>query len=88
MIEPVEPRQYLSFAAHINFQPASAAVPAGYVADAGNAYAARGNGLTYGWTANNLANAIDRNSDVITIIRVIASACVRDLRRMPESEVG
>jgi hypothetical protein len=32
--------------------------------------------------------AIDRNSDVITIIRVIASACVRDLRRMPESEVG
>jgi plasmid stabilization system protein ParE len=27
--------------------------------------------------------AIDRNSDVITIIRVTASARVRDLRRMP-----
>lgn len=37
------------FAARINFQPAASAVPAGYVADAGAVFAARGNGLSYGW---------------------------------------
>lgn len=36
------------FAARINFQPAGAAVPAGYLPDAGATFAAR-NGLTYGW---------------------------------------
>ena len=37
----------------INFQPAAAPVPAGYLADGGLVYAARGNGQTYGWNADN-----------------------------------
>ena len=46
----------------INFQPAAAAVPAGYLADAGLAYAVRGNGQTYGWNADNTAQTRDRNA--------------------------
>ena len=38
------------FRADVNFQPASAAPVAGYLVDAGGAYAAR-NGQTYGWDA-------------------------------------
>ena len=37
----------------INFQPASAPVPAGYLADGGLVYGSRGNGQTYGWNADN-----------------------------------
>ncbi|MBC7973860.1 MAG: PKD domain-containing protein, partial [Myxococcales bacterium] len=43
--------------AKVNFQPATSAVPAGYVADTGAAFGPRGNGLSYGW---NLANAETR----------------------------
>jgi hypothetical protein len=43
----------------INFQTASAPVPAGY---GGLVYAARGNGQTYGWNADNSAQTRDRNS--------------------------
>jgi glucose/arabinose dehydrogenase len=46
----------------INFQPAAAAVPAGYLVDAGLAYAARGNGQTYGWNLDISALARDRDS--------------------------
>ena len=46
----------------INFQPASAPVPAGYLADGGLVYGARGNGQTYGWNADNTAQTRDRNS--------------------------
>jgi glucose/arabinose dehydrogenase len=46
----------------INFQPASAPVPAGYLADTGAVYGNRGNGLTYGWTRDNTSLARDRNS--------------------------
>ena len=46
----------------INFQPASAPVPAGYLADGGLVYAARGNGQTYGWNADNTAQTRDRNA--------------------------
>ncbi len=46
----------------VNFQPASAAIPAGYVADTGLVFASRGAGLTYGWDADNSAQTRDRNA--------------------------
>jgi hypothetical protein len=46
----------------INFQPSGAPVPAGYLADTGLVYAARGNGQTYGWNADNSAQTRDRNA--------------------------
>lgn len=46
----------------INFQTASAPVPAGYLVDAGLVYGARGNGETYGWMVDNASYARDRNS--------------------------
>lgn len=49
-------------AIRINFQPASAPVPAGYLADTGLVYGNRGNGRTYGWNADNSAQTRDRNS--------------------------
>ena len=74
VIEPLEGRQLLAatatplasepaapFIAKINFQPAGAAVPGGYLVDSGEAYASRGNGFTYGWSSSN-RNAVDRNS--------------------------
>lgn len=61
-LESLEPRQLLhAFSAAINFQPAAAAVPPGYMVDAGQAYGDRGDGVLYGWTATNTANARDRN---------------------------
>ena len=47
---------------HVNFQLASASVPAGYLKDGGLAYGNRGNGQTYGWNADNTAQMRDRNS--------------------------
>jgi len=47
---------------HLNFQPAAAPVPGGYLADTGAAYGARGNGFTYGWNVDNSAYARDRNA--------------------------
>jgi hypothetical protein len=52
----------LSFAVKINFQPASASVPSGYLADGGSTYANRGNGYTYGWNTVNTSWTRDRNS--------------------------
>jgi glucose/arabinose dehydrogenase len=49
-------------AIRINFQPAAAPVPAGYLADAGLVFANRGNGQSYGWTADNTAQTRDRNA--------------------------
>jgi glucose/arabinose dehydrogenase len=46
----------------INFQPAASPVPAGYLADAGLVFADRGNGRSYGWTADNTAQTRDRNA--------------------------
>lgn len=46
----------------INFQPASAAVPAGYLSDAGLVFGNRGNGQSYGWNADNSVQTRDRNS--------------------------
>ena len=46
----------------INFQPASAAVPSGYLADTGASFGNRGNGYSYGWSSSNTSNTRDRNS--------------------------
>ena len=42
----------------INFQPAEVPAPAGYLVDAGNAFADRGNGYSYGWDV-----AVDETRD-------------------------
>jgi N-acetylneuraminic acid mutarotase len=51
-----------AFSTKINFQPAGSTVPPGYSVDAGNAFGARGNGLSYGWSADNTVNSRDRNN--------------------------
>ncbi len=62
VVERLEDRTLMAdFSALVNFQPAAAPVPAGYVADGGAVYGARGNGLTYGWDAHNAATTRDRN---------------------------
>jgi glucose/arabinose dehydrogenase/PKD repeat protein len=57
----VVPASRLRPAYAVNFQPASAAVPAGYTADAGLVFARR-SGLAHGWNVNVSAWAFDRNS--------------------------
>jgi glucose/arabinose dehydrogenase len=46
----------------VNFQPSTAPVPTGYLADSGLVYGNRGNGQTYGWTIDNTAQTRDRNA--------------------------
>lgn len=46
----------------INFQPATASTPTGYVADVGKTYGDRGSERTFGWSASNSANPRDRNN--------------------------
>jgi uncharacterized delta-60 repeat protein len=46
---------------HVNFQP-SGSTPPGYVADVGQIFGNRGDGLAYGWDADNTANARIRNN--------------------------
>jgi probable HAF family extracellular repeat protein len=48
--------------ANVNFQPASAAVPAGYTADSGAVYGARPGGRTYGWSADDSAFTRERHA--------------------------
>ena len=50
------------FATRINFQPAGAPIPAGFLADTGAVFANRGNGYSFGWNANNSTTARDRNA--------------------------
>ncbi len=64
-LEELELRTLFSspgFHASINFQPANVPVPAGYLVDSGAVYGARGNGLSYGWNADDSANTRDRDS--------------------------
>ena len=61
-IETLESRRLLAFALNVNFQPSSAAVPGGYVADTGATYGSRGNGFTYGWDQSVSTFTRDRNS--------------------------
>jgi hypothetical protein len=51
-----------AFTAHINFSNNTNQVPTGYVNDIGLAYGDRGGGLTFGWNADNTANARDRDA--------------------------
>src|SRR5829696_4299485 len=60
-IDGLEARQLLAFSAFVNFQPAHSPKATGYAVDSGEAFGARGGGLSYGWNAVN-NNAIDRNS--------------------------
>lgn len=50
------------FNVKINFQPTGATVPRGYLADSGAIYGDRDNGYSYGWNADNQANAKERNA--------------------------
>ncbi|MEA2710118.1 MAG: hypothetical protein QOF78_2719, partial [Phycisphaerales bacterium] len=59
--EQLENRRLMAVAVNVNFQPASAAVPAGYLADSGLTYGDRGNGYSYGWNAANNNETRDRN---------------------------
>lgn len=61
LIEEAAPPAVSAFSAKVNFQPAGVAIPSGYVADTGLVYGARGNGLTYGWDADNRGAMRDRN---------------------------
>jgi len=47
---------------NVNFQPAGAPIPAGYVADTGADFARRGNGWSYGWNGDNTTTARDRDN--------------------------
>lgn len=51
-----------SFTANVDFTTTAAATAPGYVTDAGASYAARGNGLTYGWNISNTSQARQRNA--------------------------
>lgn len=48
----------------INFQPATAATPAGFLRDTGKPSAVRTNGLTYGWSTDASPQAVIRNGAV------------------------
>ena len=48
------------FNTKINFQPAAAALPAGYIADTGATFGVR-NGLSYGWSGDNTSQSRDRH---------------------------
>jgi hypothetical protein len=48
--------------ARVNFQPAAAKVPVGYLPDTGEVFGERGSGFSYGWNTDNAAQARDRNA--------------------------
>jgi uncharacterized delta-60 repeat protein len=48
---------------HINFQTSNRFPPPGYAADLGSVYGDRGAGLTFGWDADNTANARSRRNN-------------------------
>lgn len=62
MLEPLESRRLLSVSINVNFQPDGVVPPPGYRVDTGAAYGRRANGFTYGWNADNRANARDREA--------------------------
>ena len=62
-IESLEPRRLLhaDFSALVHFQPEGTPRVHGYATDYGYAYGLHKGGLTYGWSADARANAVDRN---------------------------
>ena len=84
VLENLESRTLLhggvGFEAHVDFQPAGALVPAGYVADTGAAFGDRGGGLAFGWNVTNTlarernsALAPDQRYDTLTQMRGTAN---------------
>src|SRR5687767_5999450 len=64
IVESLEGRMFLHaghLRVNVNFQPATAAVPAGYLADSGATFGNRGNGWNYGWDVDNTGGARERN---------------------------
>ena len=65
VVEVLEGRRLLH-AGHshldVNFQPAGAVVPAGYLADSGQTFGDRGNSFAYGWDALNTSGVRERNA--------------------------
>lgn len=57
--------------ARVNFQPAGVLPPAGWLADTGEAFGDRGNGFSYGWSADNTANAVDRGGSGDVLYRTL-----------------
>ena len=57
----------------INFQPKEVAVPAGYLPDFGEVFADRGNGHTYGWSADHTGEVRRRTDDPLqgTLVHVL-----------------
>jgi glucose/arabinose dehydrogenase/regulation of enolase protein 1 (concanavalin A-like superfamily) len=51
-----------AYSVNIDFQPAAAPTFPGYLVDGGAPFAARGNGYSYGWNADNAAQMRDRNN--------------------------
>src|SRR4051794_33790791 len=51
-LQQLEPRQLMSFSAHVDFKPIGSTSAPGYVGDTGAVYANRGNGYTYGWNVS------------------------------------
>lgn len=65
LLEPLEPRALFSgdFSARISFAPEAAPDARGFRLDAGSGYGRRGNGLTYGWSSDKHADAVQVTSD-------------------------
>ena len=59
---PADATTLLFSGLRINFQPASAPIPAGYEKDDGAVFGLRTNGFSYGWNAANTSNMVDQNS--------------------------
>jgi len=51
-----------TFHAHVNFTNTSGEAVPGYLADTGTIYGDQGNGLAYGWSREDTANAYDRDA--------------------------
>src|SRR5205807_2605833 len=71
LIERLEDRRLLSanLDLHISFQPAGLPLASGYVADSGALFGDQGNGVSYGWDADNAKNVRLRKTKVAPDLR-------------------
>ena len=60
----------------LNFQPTAAPIPTRYLADTGQVFGSRGNGLSYGWSSDHTDQSRDRgvNPDHITLARTLGAS--------------
>jgi uncharacterized delta-60 repeat protein len=63
---------------NVNFQASGHATPAGYVADVGNTFGSRGNGLSFGWDADITGNARNRASSTLNDFRYESLIKIQD----------